>query len=156
MDGPPDPDAPGPDPGDLAVVEALEEYGERAMEVLEAAGGDPEGAVRGLVALHVAWTVTDPDRAREVAAGRNRAMAGPLGPRLREANRELFGRLSSWVDEAARSGRLGTDSVALLHAVVFAPTQELAKLHLAGLLDRPLEEYGGELADAAWAAIAPD
>ena len=155
MDDRPDPETTSPDPGDVAVVEALEEYGDRAIAVVDSAGGDPEVAVRGLVALHVEWTVADPERARRVAAGRNRAMAGPLGPRLRESNGEMFGRLSSWVDEAALPGRLGTDSVALLHAVVFAPTQELAKLHLAGLLDRPLGDYERELADAAWAAVAP-
>ncbi|MFM9149073.1 MAG: hypothetical protein ACKORA_01080, partial [Solirubrobacterales bacterium] len=52
--------------------------------------------------------------------------------------------------------RIRFDSVALLHALVFAPTQELARLHLAGLLDRPLSEYREDLGRAAWSSVGPD
>ena len=138
---------------DEQVLAWLEEYRDLSLKVIEGHPGDPEGAVRGLVALHVEWTEADPDRARAVAAGRGRVAAGALGDRLRDSNRILFRQLAEWTREARSDGAIRTDSVALLHALVFAPTQELARLHLAGLLDRPLGEYRDELARSAWDSI---
>jgi hypothetical protein len=142
-----------PEATDEQVLAWLEDYRDLSLEVIERNGGDPEAAVRGLVDLHVEWTESDPARARAVAAGRGRLAAGELGGRLKASNRILFGRLSEWVDEARRQGAIRTDSVAFLHAVVFAPTQEMARLHLSGLLDRPLGEYREALATAAWEAV---
>lgn len=141
------------DATDEEVLAWLEEYRDLTLALLEANDGDPEASVKGLVALHVDWTEDDPDRARAVAAGRGRLAAGALGPRLKESNRILFGALREWVRSANGAGMIGTESVPLLHALVFAPTQELARLHLAGLLDRPLGEYRDSLADAAWESV---
>ena len=138
---------------DLVIVEALEQYQLRSLEVLESFRGNPEQAVKGLVTLHIEWTASDPERARTVSAGRHRVMSGPLGPRLREANAKWMTDLRSWLDEERESGGLPTGSIAILHAVVFAPTQEIAKLWLAGLLPREIEEYRAPLAEAAWAGI---
>ena len=157
MEGTTDRDRAGAaDETDERVLAWLEEYRDLSLEVIEDYAGDPEGAVRGLVALHVEWTEADPDRARAVAASRGRVAAGELGERLRNSNRILFRRLSEWVREARSEGAIRTDSVALLPALVFAPTQELARLHLAGLLDRPLGEYREDLARAAWDSIRED
>ncbi|MFM8889769.1 MAG: hypothetical protein ACKOGM_07330 [Solirubrobacterales bacterium] len=144
------------DTDDRQVLAWLEEYRDLSLAVIEANSDDPEGAVRGLVDLHVGWTEEDPDRARAVAAGRGALAAGPLGPELTESNRILFRALSGWVRQASEAGSIRTDSVALLHALVFAPTQELARLHLAGLLDRPLSEYREDLGRAAWSSVGPD
>lgn len=143
-------------PDDRQVLAWLEEYRDLSLAVIEANADEPEGAVRGLVDLHVRWTEEDPDRARAVAAGRGALAAGPLGPELTESNRILFRALSGWVRQASEAGAIRADSVALLHALVFAPTQELARLHLAGLLDRPLGEYREALGQAAWDSVGPD
>lgn len=147
----------GPDgASDEQVLAWLEEYRDLSLAVIERNAGDAEGAIRGLVGLHVDWTGEDPERARAVAAGRGRVATGELGGRLKASNRILFGRLSEWVGAARAEGSIRTDSVALLHALVFAPTQELARLHLAGLLDRPLAEYRDQLAQAAWDSVRGD
>lgn len=138
---------------DLVIVEALEDYQQASLEVLQLNEGSPEAAVKGLVDLHIEWTSSDPERARMVASGRNRAMAGPLGPRLRQSNDEWMTALRAWLDGERESGLVSNGSIAILHAVVFAPTQEIAKLWLAGLLPRDLEDYRDPLADAAWAGI---
>ena len=138
---------------DLPIIEALEEYQRSSLEVLDSNRGDPEAAVKGLVSLHIAWTAGDPDRARLVSSGRNRVMAGPLGPRLRESNAVWMADLRKWLDEERETGGVGVGSIAILHAVVFAPTQEIARLWLAGLLPRDLEDYREPLAEAAWAGI---
>jgi hypothetical protein len=140
-------------PDDEQVLAWLEEYRDLSLEVLEANREDAEGAVRGLVSLHVDWTEGDPERARAVAAGRARLASGPLGEKLKESNRILFGALRQWTRSAHEAGEIATDSVPLLHALVFSPTQELARLNLAGLLDRPLGEYREDLADAVWSAV---
>lgn len=135
------------------VVDELERYQRLSLEVLEANAGRPADALRGLVALHLSWTEEDPERARTVSRHRNEAMAGPHGPRLLESNREWFGRMKRWIEAESGAGALKPVSFNLLHAVVFAPAQEIAKLWLAGRLGRPLSEYAGPLGDAAVAAV---
>ena len=143
-----------PDPeDDLKVVQALEDYQRKSLEVLLRSAGDPEAAVKGLIDLHIDWTAGDPELARLVSAGRNRAMSGPLGPRLRESNVKWMDELREWLERERKSGEVTIGSLAILHAVVFAPTQEIAKLWLAGLLPRDLEDYRLPLARAAWAGL---
>lgn len=145
-------DRPGSDV-DLRVVEALEVYQRRSLEVLLGSPEDPEAAVRGLIDLHIEWTIDDPELARLVSAGRNRAISGPLGPRLRESNARWMSEMREWLERERQSEKVPLGSLAILHAVVFAPTQEISKLWLAGLLPRDLEDYRRPLADAAWAGI---
>jgi len=142
------------EPDGLAVVEALERYQRLSVEVLERHEADPEAAVKGLISLHLSWTEEDPERARTVSRGRNAAAAGAHGDRLAISNREWFGQMKAWIDSQAAAGRIEPVSFNLLHAVVFAPTQEIAKLWLAGRLKRPLDEYASALGKAAWAAVS--
>jgi hypothetical protein len=142
------------DPDELAVVEALERYQRLSVEVLERHEADPEAAIKGLVALHLSWTEEDADRARTVSRRRNEAAVGTYGQRLAQSNREWFTQMKAWVDSQSAAGRIQPVSFNLLHAVIFAPTQEIAKLWLAGRLKRPLDEYAGPLGEAAWAAVS--
>jgi len=135
------------------VVSALEDYQRRSMDALVLNEDDPEAGIRALVELHLAWTEEDPDRARMISRHRNEVAAGPLGERLAASNREWFGRMKDWLDSQAAAGRIAPVSFNLLHAVVFAPTQEISKLWLAGRLKRPPAEYAGALGDAAVAAV---
>lgn len=139
---------------DRIIVEALEEYQRRSLAVLQGQSGNPELAIKGLIDLHIDWTAGDPDLARKVAAGRNRAMSGPLGPRLRESNGRWMAELRAWLESERKTGGIPFGSVAILHAVVFAPTQEISRLWLAGLLPRDLEDYRLPLAEAAWAGVS--
>lgn len=136
------------------VVDALEDHQRRTVVILEGDRNDPETVVRELVRLHLEWTEEDRERALIVARHRNAVAAGPLGERLAASNREWFSTMKAWIDRQAEAGRITPVSFNLLHAVVFAPTQEIAKLWLAGRLKRPLGSYADALADAAWAAVA--
>jgi hypothetical protein len=136
------------------VVEALEEYQRLSLDTLDENRSDPEACVRALVRLHLDWTGRDPDLARLVSRHRNAVMAGPGGERLTASNRRWFSEMNAWIDEQARTGRMEPVSFNLMHAVVFAPTQEIAKLWLAGLLKKPLGSYSPALEDAAWAAMS--
>jgi hypothetical protein len=135
------------------VVGELEDYQRRSMEALRRHETDPEAGIRALVGLHLAWTEEDPDRARMISRHRNEVAAGPFGERLAESNREWFGQMKQWIDSQASAGRVKPVSFNLLHAVVFAPTQEIAKLWLAGRLKRSPAEYADSLGNAAVAAV---
>jgi hypothetical protein len=135
------------------VVSELERYQRLSMEALSQHETDPAAGLRALVALHLTWTEEDPERARLVSRHRNEVAAGPLGERLAASNREWFGQMKQWIDSQVAAGRIEPVSFNLLHAVVFAPTQEIAKLWLAGRLRRAPAEYAGALGDAAVAAV---
>ncbi len=135
------------------VVSALEDHQRRTVEILDRNENDPEAVIRALVRLHLEWTEEDPERATLVSRKRNEVAAGPLGERLAAGNREFFGRMKAWIDHEAEVGRIEPVSFNLLHAVIFAPTQEIAKLWLASRLKRPLGSYADALGDAAWASV---
>lgn len=138
---------------DGQVVAALEDHQRRTVEILEREGDDPEAVVQALVRLHLEWTEEDRERAITVSRHRNAVAAGPLGERLAAANREWFSTMKAWIDAQAETGSIEPVSFNLLHAVIFAPTQEIAKLWLAGRLKRPPASYADALGDAAWAAV---
>ena len=135
------------------VVAALEDHQRRSVEILEQNESDPEAVVKALVRLHLEWTGEDRERAILVSRRRNEVAAGPLGDRLAASNREFFSRMKAWIDSQTEAGRIEPVSFNLLHAVIFAPTQEIAKLWLAGRLKRPLGSYADALGDAAWASV---
>ena len=143
------------DDGEIAgqVVAALEDHQRRTVEILEREGDDAETVVKSLVRLHLEWTEEERERATTVSRHRNAVAAGPLGERLAAANRDWFSTMKAWIDAQAEAGSIEPVSFNLLHAVVFAPTQEIAKLWLAGRLKRPLASYADALGDAAWAAV---
>ncbi len=135
------------------VIDALEAYQRLSIEVIENHAADPESAVKGLVALHLDWTESNRETARLVARHRNDVMAGPHRDRLVASNREYFASMKTWIDTQAENGILPAVSFSLMHAVIFAPTQEIAKLGLADRLKKPLSAYSQALGEAAWAAL---
>ena len=137
----------------LRVVNALEDYQQLSVAVVIENGDDPEAAVKGLVSLHLNWTEENPETAGLIARHRNAVAAGPLGGRLMASNKTFFAAMKKWIDRNAESGAMPPVSFNLMHAVTFAPTQEIAKLGLAGKLKKPLPEYAEPLGDAAWAGL---
>ncbi|MGK2955236.1 MAG: hypothetical protein ACSLFI_06150 [Solirubrobacterales bacterium] len=135
------------------VVSALEDYQQLSIDVVTSNADDPEAAVKGLVALHLNWTEENRETASLVSRHRNAVVAGPLGPRLMASNKEYFAQMKTWIDRQSEAGRLPAVSFNLMHAVIFAPTQEIAKLALAGRLKKPLTDYADALGDAAWAGL---
>ena len=136
-----------------SVVTALEDYQRLSIEVVTENADDPEAAVKGLVALHLNWTDENRETATTIARHRNAVAAGPLGERLTASNKEFFASMKTWIDRQSETGRMRPVSFNLMHAVTFAPTQEIAKLALAGRLKKPLPQYAEALGDAAWAGL---
>jgi hypothetical protein len=135
------------------VVEALEEYQRRTIELYGEHADDPEACVKGLVRLHLSWTEEDPERAKLVSRYRGPVMAGPGKDRLTASNMAYFERSKEWMEQATSSGAMPSVSFNVLHALVFAPTQELAKHWLGGRLRHRPTEYADRMGRAAWAGI---
>ncbi len=147
-----------PDPEDEnlpteEVLSALEEYQRRTIGLYREHAGDPEACVKGLVRLHLTWTEEDPDRAKLVARHRGAVMAGPGRERLSQSNAAYFEESKRWLNESAESGAMPSLSFNVLHALVFAPTQELCKHWLGGRLRKRPTEYAAAMGAAAWAGI---
>jgi len=135
------------------VLSALEEYQRRTIDLYREHTGDPEACVRALVRLHLTWTEEDPDRAKMVSRYRGAVMAGPGRERLNASNAAYFEESKRWLAESTASGAMPSVSFNILHALVFAPTQELAKHWLGGRLKRRPTEYAETMGAAAWAGI---
>ncbi len=148
---------PGPDPEEHLpvdeVIAALEEYQRLTIETFQRHRDDPEACVTDLIALHLGWTEADPERARMVARHRNAVMAGPGRERLSEANAEYFQATRSWLRSDAVARRLPGLSFNVMHALVFAPSQELAKHWLGGRLRDAPTAYAARMGRAAWAGL---
>ena len=134
------------------VLDALEDYQRRTVTLYREHAEDPEACVKALVALHLAWTEEDPERARTVARHRAAVMAGPGRERLSASNAAYFAESKQWLETATGAG-MPAVSFNVLHALVFAPTQELAKLWLGGRLKKRPLEYADAMGAAAWAGI---
>lgn len=136
-----------------AVLSALEEYQQLTIGLYHQHADDPEACVKALVRLHLEWTEQDPDRARLVSRYRGPVMAGPGRERLSASNAAYFAETKSWMNGSRESGRLPSVSFNILHALVFAPTQELAKHWLGGRLRKQPTEYAEAMGAAAWAGL---
>lgn len=141
--------------GEIAeqVVTALEEYQQLSINVVTENDEDPEAAIKGLVALHLNWTEENRETALLIAKHRNAVVGGSLGDRLMASNKRFFASTKDWIERQAEAGRIPAVSFNLMHAVTFAPTQEIAKLGLGGRLKKPLPEYAEAMGDAAWAGL---
>lgn len=135
------------------VLAALEDYQQRTIALYRRHVEDPEACVKALVRLHLEWTEEDPERARMVARYRGPVMAGPGKERLTASNATYFAESKQWMDRARESGRMPSVSFNVLHALVFAPTQEIAKHWLGGRLRKRPVEYAEAMGEAAWAGV---
>ena len=135
------------------VLAALEEYQQLTIDLYRENAGDPEACVKGMVRLHLTWTEDDPDRAKLVSRYRGPVMAGAGKERLSNSNAAYFEQSKRWLKESAESGTMPALSFNILHALVFAPSQELAKHWLGGRLKKRPTEYAEAMGDAAWAGI---
>ena len=135
------------------VLPALDDYQRQQVGLYREHADDPEGCVKALVRLHLDWTEADPERAKLVSRYRGPVMAGPGKDRLNSFNAAYFAESKQWLKGSVESGAMPPVSFNILHALVFAPTQELAKLWLGGRLKKTPSEYAAPMGDAAWAGI---
>lgn len=135
-------------------VEALGGYQEEAAAAVRGTGA--EEGVRALVRHHLAWVAADPPRARFLLGSRPAEVAEATRDPLRRLNRAFFRAVRAWLDPHVETGRIRRLPFDVHHAVLLGPSQELARVWLAGRTDTDLEAAGAALADAAWNALRGD
>ncbi|MEX2194569.1 MAG: TetR/AcrR family transcriptional regulator [Thermoleophilaceae bacterium] len=136
-------------------VEGMHDYQRGAAAALAQSPG-AEGGVRALVRHHVAWVVEDPRRARFLLGSRPAEVAEATAGPLRGMNRAFFRAVRAWLDPHVESGRIRGLPFEVHYAVLLGPSQELARLWLAGRTDTDPESAAEHLARAAWNAVKGD
>jgi AcrR family transcriptional regulator len=135
------------------VVGALAGYQQRLLALLDEHADDARGGIVASVGFHLAWMEGHPREARLIAAHRDAVARGPHGAALTDANRSFLRAVRAWVTAQAAAGEMPAISIDLLHAIVFAPAQELAGLWLAGRVTARPTSFSPTLGAAAWAGV---
>lgn len=135
------------------VLEAFADYQGGILRLLSEHAEDARAGIEGLVEHHLDWVERNPEDARLLMTRRDKVAAGPYGDRLSEQNREFLRAVGGWLDSQVEAGRMPALGIDLVHALAFAPAQELSSLWLAGRIESPPTAFSARLAPAAWAAI---
>lgn len=142
-----------PDSVTERVLGALEDYQGLTLDILRLHQDDPEFCVKEMVRLHLTWTEENRETAILVARHRNAVASGPGKDRLAVSNSTFFNANRKWMKQQVETGRMPSMSFNVLHAIVFAPAQELAKLYLSERLHKAPTEYAEAMGNAAWAGV---
>lgn len=135
------------------LLDAVKDYQERLLAVLDEHPRDARGGVLDAVASHLRWTEEHARDARLLIEHRDTLAAGPGRDRLHKLNRHFLKRTSAWLQVQADAGRSARVPVDTAHAIVFAPAQEISRLWLTGRLKVSPATYADVLGDAAWAGL---
>ncbi len=140
------------DDTDALVLAHLAGYQDEVLAALRDRAQNPREAIGALVRLHLSWTEADPARARLVATSRAALAGGPRAGELDGLNRRFFGAVGRWLS-ADDSGTLRALPLGMIHALVFAPAQEICRAWLDGRSAATPTTYAEQLAAAAWAGL---
>ena len=112
-----------------------------------------EAGIRGGVRFHAKWVREHPDLARLLLADQDPAVRQAAAAELEERNERFFGAVREWHAEHVENTILRDLPFDLIYALWLGPSQELARLWLAGATRRSPDRAAKELADGAWAAL---
>jgi AcrR family transcriptional regulator len=136
-------------------LEGLRDYQDGFLAVLGEARSTRAG-VEGVVRHHLEWIADHHDLARFLLLGRDASVVVATERPLRELNRRFFTAVGEWTGPRASAGELRALSPELLTALWIGPSQELARLWLAGRDDTALTDAAAVLAPAAWRSLKED
>jgi AcrR family transcriptional regulator len=135
-------------------LEGLREYQEMFVAALARAESTRDG-VEGAVHHHIRWVTGQPELARFLLLVGDATVVGSTESALRQLNRGFFGEVRRWTRPRVEAGELRELSLELMTALWLGPTQELARVWLAGRMRTSLLEAAPALADAAWKSLTP-
>jgi AcrR family transcriptional regulator len=133
-------------------VEGLRGYQQGLLLALEA-NPEAEAAVRALVRHHLRWVEEHPRLAQFLMNRRETELRSVTEERVRELNRAFLPRVAVWVERQIKAGALRPLPFDLWEPVLLGPSQELARLWLAGRIQITLSQAERELADTTWRAV---
>jgi AcrR family transcriptional regulator len=115
---------------------------------------DAEGAVKGIVRMHLAWCAENPAMARFLATVSEPAVLEAAGRELAELNERFAAALVAWWRPHAHYGSLRPLTPAQSQALWLGPAQERVRAWLLGVIEEPPSDADTEvLADAAWLCL---
>src|SRR5947209_6583081 len=112
-------------------LEGLREYQEMFVAALARAQSTRHG-VEGAVHHHIRWVAGQPELARFLLLVGDATVVASTEGALRELNRSFFGQVLRWTRPRVEAGELRELSLELMTALWLGPTQELARVWLAG------------------------
>jgi len=112
-----------------------------------------EACIKLLVTGYIDWVVANPDWARFILHSRGRVEASELGERLREANREHYGKIAEALKGYREAGAFKAMPADCFASVVIGPSQDFARNWLAGRTQSTLLECRELLAQVAWESV---
>lgn len=136
-------------------VEGLRGYQTGLLEALERTP-QAEASIRALVKHHLRWVEGNPRLAKFLMGRRETELRLATEARVRELNRGFFPRVGAWMDRHVRSGELRPLPRDLWEPMLLGPSQEFARLWLAGRTRISLRRAERELAEATWNAVRGD
>jgi AcrR family transcriptional regulator len=135
-------------------LEGLREYQEMFVDALAQAKSTRDG-VEGAVHHHISWVTRQPELARFLLLVGDATAIASTQSALRDLNRGFFGDVRRWARPRVQAGELRELPLELMTALWLGPTQELARVWLAGRTRISLNEAAPALADAAWKSLTP-
>ncbi len=133
-------------------VEGLRGYQHGFVQALER-HEDTELAIHALVRHHLHWVQRNPQLAQFLINRRETELLLATEARVRELNREFLPCVAAWVEQRVRTGALRALPFDLWEPVLLGPTQEFARLWLAGRTRISLRRAERELAQTTWRAV---
>ena len=106
-----------------------------------------------MVRHHLRWVEGDPSLAKFLMGRRETELRLATEARVRELNRDFFPRVEAWMERRVQSAALRPLPADLWEPVLLGPSQEFARLWLAGRTRISLRRAERELADATWNAV---
>ncbi len=118
---------------------------------------DAQTGVRAIVALHLRWCTSHPERARFLITMTEPTVLDAVTTELTQLNERFAGTLQDWWRPHVHYGMLRPLRPAHSQALWLGPAQELVRAWLLGVLaDPPDAEDAEVLADAAWLCLRAD
>jgi len=136
-------------------VDGLGGYQAGLLESLEGRP-HPEASIRALVKHHLGWVESNPALAKFLMNRRETELRLATEARVRELNRDFFPRVAAWMERHVHSGALRPVPADLWEPLLLGPSQEFARLWLAGRTRIALRRAERELAEATWNAVRGD
>ena len=136
-------------------VDGLGGYQAGLLEALEGKP-DAEASIRALVRHHLRWVEANPALAKFLMNRRETELRLATEARVRALNRDFFPRVAAWMERHVHSRALRPVPADLWEPLLLGPSQEFARLWLAGRTRIALRRAERELAEATWNALRGD
>jgi AcrR family transcriptional regulator len=146
-----------------AIAEALylrgiESYQQGLLRALERHGGvdAARATIKAAVQHHLAWVEANRDLARFMYERGRPDWQPAHGSAVRKLNRSAALHVRDWIAPLAAAGVVRDLPLAVLAACVVGPAHFVARRWLSGMIAARPTSFTSALADAAWAALAPE